>query len=399
MSAKWFCTICYHEHESASAPDSCPECKADGKSLLPLSDGQGDADSAKSIGKPQNLEEVRDIARKSLKGTCAVYPHCDGGDERICQREAYGKPIGLGGAGSGASFKANVTSLSALRLKTRLIGPHFQPDTGFTFCGVDLSMPIMGAPTSGLGRYTDAINELDFCRATIRGCREAGSITWRGDTWFYTPEEHPALDALAMDGGHGIPIFKPRSQDILKKLIERAEKLNCPAVGVDLDGCGSTIMARHGQEVFRKTVADLRELVRFTSLPFIAKGIMTPDDGEACVEAGVKVVAVSNHGGRVLDHTPGVAEVLPSIVERIGGQAVVTADGGIRTGYDALKMLALGADAVLIGRDVARAAIGAGSLGVKFQMEKIEQTLKRALVMTGCADLAGITKDILVRSS
>jgi isopentenyl diphosphate isomerase/L-lactate dehydrogenase-like FMN-dependent dehydrogenase len=345
---------------------------------------------------PENLEQVRDAARKKLKGICAVYPACNGRDDKICQREAYGKPIGLGGAGSGASFSANIESLAKLRLKTRLIGKPFEPDPSFRFFNMDLSLPVMGSSTAGVSRYNNAITELDFCRATIRGCREAGTLAWRGDTWFYTPEDNPALDALEMEGGHGIPIFKPRSQDVLKGLIERAEKANCPAVGVDLDGCGSTIMARYGQPVSRKTEKDLCELVSTTSLPFIAKGIMTPEDAMACVEAGVQVVSVSNHGGRVLDHTPGVAEVLPAIVDRVGKKVLITADGGVRTGYDVIKMLALGADAVLIGRDVIRASVGAGALGVRLHMERLIQTLKRAMMMTRCADLSVVGKDIIM---
>ena len=395
MITQLFCTICYHEFEAALPPAACPQCRANAKSLLPLQVGTADTTPTPVNQKPQTLEEVRDLARKGLKGVCAVYPHCDGQDERICQREAYGKSIGFGGAGSGASFTANVSALAALRLHTRLVGPHFEPDSTFHFCGTPLVMPIMGASTSGIGRYTEAITEADFCRATIRGCREAGSMTWRGDTWFYNEGAFPSLDTLEQEGGCGIPIFKPRAQDILKRLIERAEKAGCPAVGVDLDGCGSTIMAKHGQQVYRKTVDDLRELVQATALPVIAKGIMTPDDAEACVEAGVRVVAVSNHGGRVLDATPGVAEVLPAIAARVKGKVVITADGGVRTGYDVLKMLALGADAVLIGRDIARAAVGAGSLGVRLQMIQLHQTLKRAMFMTGCPDLAHIGSHIL----
>ncbi len=395
MPEKWFCTICYHEEETFSPPASCPQCDADRKSLLQSGAEQVDPKSSQSTVRPQTLEEVRDLARNRLKGICAVYPHCDGRSERICQREAYGKPIGIGGVGSGSSFRANITALAGLRLKTRLIDDHFEPDTSFSFCGIELSMPIMGASPSGVGRFNDSITEYDFCRATIRGCRETGTLTWRGDTWFYTQNSFPSLDALEKEGGFGIPIFKPRSQDILKSLIERAEKANCPAVGVDLDGCGSTIMTRHGQQVYRKSVRELRELVKFTSLPFIAKGIMTPEDGEACVEAGVQVVAVSNHGGRVLDSTPGVAEVLPQIVERLGGKVVITADGGIRTGFDALKLLALGADGVLVGRDIIRAAVGGGSLGVKMHMERLQQTLKRAMVMTGCPDLSHIDTEII----
>lgn len=122
---------------------------------------------------------------------------------------------------------------------------------------------------------------------------------------------------------------------------------------------------------------------------------MIPEDAEACVEAGAKVIGVSNHGGRVLDSTPGVAEVLPEIVEKIGNSAIVTADGGVRTGYDVLKMLALGAHAVLIGRDIIRAAIGAGHVGVKIQMDHLQKVLSRAMKLTGCPDLKSIDSSIL----
>jgi putative N-acetylmannosamine-6-phosphate epimerase len=394
--ATWFCTICSHEYEKEGDLESCCNCGADPKSIVPLGKVPANQVTSDFVGVPETLEAVRDRARKKLKGICAVYPACDGREDRICQREAYGKPIGFGGAGSGASFAANISSLAKWRLKTRLVGEHFDPDTHLVFCDRDLSMPVMGASTGGISRYNEAITEKDFCRATIRGCREAGTITWRGDTWFYTPDNSPPLDVLEEEGGYGVPIFKPRTQDSLKRLIERAERAQCPAVGVDLDGCGSTLMARHGQPVFRKSIQDLRELVASTTLPFIAKGIMSPEDAEACVEAGVSIIAVSNHGGRVLDHTPGVAEVLPHIVERIRGRVMVTADGGVRTGYDVLKMLALGADAVLLGRDIIRAAVGAGTIGVRLHMERMHQTLKRAMIMTGCPDLSSINGDILV---
>ena len=136
--------------------------------------------------------------------------------------------------------------------------------------------------------------------------------------------------------------------------------------------------------------------VHLRARSFNIRLLSTPEDAEACAEAGVRLVAVSNHGGRVLDHTPGVAEVLPEIVERVADNVVITADGGIRTGYDVFKMLALGADAVLLGRDVIRAAVGAGSIGVRLHMERMHQTLKKAMVMTGCPDLSSIKADVLV---
>jgi 4-hydroxymandelate oxidase len=270
------------------------------------------------------------------------------------------------------------------------VGQAFTPDTSTSFLGQNLSMPILGSSTAGIEKYNHTIDEVDFCRMTIRGCREAGSLTFRGDTWFYTLDNHPGMEALEQEGGSGIPIFKPRSQEDLKRLIERAERAGCPGVGIDLDGCGSTIMASHGHPVFRKSRKEIEALTKTTSLPFIVKGIMCADDADGCADAGVQVVSVSNHGGRVLDHTPGVAEVLPSIVERVGGRVIITADGGIRTGYDVYKMLALGADIVLSGRDVIRGAVGGGTRGVKLQMERFQSTLAKAMVMTACPG----TKDI-----
>ena len=140
---------------------------------------------------------------------------------------------------------------------------------------------------------------------------------------------------------------------------------------------------------------DIKELVQATSLPFIAKGIMTVADAVGCADAGAGVIGVSNHGGRVLDATPGTAEVLPEIAKHLKGQVVITADGGVRTGYDVLKMLALGADFVLLGRDVIRAAVGAGSLGVRLHMEHVHKILKKAMFMTGVSTIADIDSSIL----
>lgn len=382
--AVWYCTNCHSEVEQNEAPQNCSNCLAHGKLLLNMADGL-----------PKTPEDVRESARKKLKGLCAAYPLCDGNFDKVCQKEAYGKPIGFGGAGQGTSFKNNVQSLMNLRLKMRVVGEHTEPDTSTEFLGIRLAFPVMGSSTAGIEKYNDAMPEKDFCRAVIRGCKEAGTVGWRGDTWFYTPENNPALEVLKEEKGAGIPIFKPRSQDVLKRLINMAEVAGCPAVGVDLDGCGSTIMAKHGQPVFRKSMKEIKELVEFSSLPFIAKGIMALEDAEVCAEAGVKVVSISNHGGRVLDATPGVAEVVQEIASALKGKVLITADGGIRTGYDVLKMIALGADAVLLGRDIIRASVGAGSLGVKLHMEHIGKTFKKAMFMTGQTTVSGITERVL----
>jgi len=367
----WYCSVCHSEFTSKEKPSVCDTCQSDERMIM----------DKQSI--PQTLDAVRDAARTKMKGICAVYPSCDGNFDKICQKEAYGKPIGLGGAGSGQSFRANGTALANIRFNMSVVGEHFEPDTRCSFLGMDLDFPVMASSTAGAQKYNDALDEISFCKSVLLGSKEAGTIGLRGDTWFYTREKHPSLNAMRDCGGYGIPIFKPRSQEVLKELIERAESYGCKAVGLDLDGAGSTIMARHGQPVFKKSVKDIEELVHFSSLPFIAKGIMRPDEAQKCVDAGVSVIGVSNHGGRVLDATPGTAEVLPLIREQVGSSITITVDGGVRTGYDVLKMLALGADVVLLGRDIIRAAVGGGTLGVKLHLEHVHATLKKAMFMTG----------------
>ncbi len=202
------------------------------------------------------------------------------------------------------------------------------------------------------------------------------------------------MQAIREAGGWGVQIFKPREQTVLLRLIQEAQAAGAIAVGVDLDGAGSVAMALKGQPVFRKSVSELKELVQSTSLPFILKGITSEEDATAALETGCKVVAVSNHGGRTLDCQLGIADVLPRLVPILKGKVVITADGGIRTGFDALKMLALGADFVMLGREFIRAAIGAGAEGVAAEAKFLSQDLKKAMIMTGCNSLFDIDEHV-----
>jgi 4-hydroxymandelate oxidase len=345
------------------------------------------------------VEEIRAKAREKLKGHCGVYRQCDGLPSRMCQGNDYGAPLGIGGIGTGSSFVNNFKALAALKLKMRLISPHFTPDTSTTLFGKNVTMPIYGAPVTGVNSFggESVIPEKEFCRVTVLGCKEAGTIGWRGDTYTYDFESDTlyGIQAIQEADGWGIKICKPREQVSIKQILKKAEEIGAIAVGVDVDGCGSYMMATHNKPVARKSVEDIRELVESVQLPFIVKGIMASEDAVAAMNAGASAVVVSNHGGRVLDHTPGTADVLKDIVEAVGGKLLVFVDGGIRTGYDVLKMLALGADGVLVGRDIVRAAVGGGIEGVKLHMEYLQTTLAKAMLMTGCPDLTSINQNIL----
>jgi isopentenyl diphosphate isomerase/L-lactate dehydrogenase-like FMN-dependent dehydrogenase len=225
------------------------------------------------------------------------------------------------------------------------------------------------------------------------GCKTAGTIAFIGDG-AETFEDRPGVQAIREAGGWGVQIFKPREQAVLLRLIQEAQAAGAVAVGIDLDGAGSVAMALKGQPVFRKSLSELKELVTSTSLPFILKGITSVEDAAAALETGCKVVAVSNHGGRTLDCMLGIADVLPRLVPLLKGKVVITADGGIRTGFDALKMLALGADFVMLGREFIRAAIGGDAEGVRREAEFLYQDLRKAMIMTGCNRLADINEHV-----
>lgn len=343
------------------------------------------------------LTDIREDAKKKMRGVCGVFKVCDGDLNRICQNNHYGGPLGFGGVGLGHSFNNNYKALEKVRLNMRLITSSFEPEMDYNFFGHSLSMPIMGGSTAGVNSFggETVIQESEFCHAIIFGCKKAGTIGWRGDTYTYTPNQSYGLNAIKDAQGWGVKIIKPRSQDIISQFISKAESIKATAVGIDIDGCGSYMMHQHNQPVFHKSKEDLKEIIHSTTLPVIVKGIMTNEDAQLAIEAGASAIVISNHGGRVLDDTPGTADVLPWIVSEINPQIPVFVDGGIRTGFDVLKMLALGADAVLIGRDLIRAAIGGGIHGVKLHMEYLAKTLRKGMLMTGCRKLEDINSNIL----
>jgi len=342
------------------------------------------------------LTKIREEAKKKLMGVCGVYKICDGDAMRICQGQSYGRPLGFGGIGSGASFNNNILALKKLKLKMKTIGDHFEANTTYDFFGRELSMPIMGASIAGVNSFggEKVISEKEFCRSVVLGCKDAGTIGWRGDTYTYSLDESYGIDAIAEAGGLGVKIVKPREQEKIIEFFKKAEKAKSVAVGVDIDGCGSYAMATHNKPVFKKNIDDLKELVSSTKLPVIVKGIMSIEDAIVAKDAGAAAIVVSNHGGRVLDHTPGTIEVLPKIVAELKGKIRIIIDGGFRTGYDVLKALALGAESVLIGRDIVRAAVGAGVEGVRIQMEYLQKILTKAMKMTNCKDLKEVKRDI-----
>ena len=145
------------------------------------------------------------------------------------------------------------------------------------------------------------------------------------------------------------------------------------------------------------TWADLTWLREQTRLPILLKGVMSGVDAEQALAAGVDGLIVSNHGGRTLDGLPATIDVLPEIAAAVQGRVPLLLDGGIRRGSDILKALALGADAVLVGRPYVFGLAAAGAVGVAHVLQLLRAELEVAMALTGCADLASIGPDVIWR--
>ncbi|MBI4642298.1 MAG: alpha-hydroxy-acid oxidizing protein [Deltaproteobacteria bacterium] len=335
-----------------------------------------------------DLAVLRKNAKEKLKGYCRVCPVCDG-------RACAGEVPGMGGVGTGSAFRANLEALGSYRFNMRTLHEVKVPDTSFDLWGEKLSMPILAAPMTGVSyNMGGKLSEEDFLQEIVAGSLLAGTLGMSGDG--AAPEMyHGGLKAIASHNGRGIPFIKPREQGDVIKYIRAAESAQAMAVGMDIDGAGLITMALKGQPVGPKTFPEIKELLAATRLPFILKGIMTPEEADMALEAGAAAIVVSNHGGRVLDHTPGAAEVLPPIAARVKGRLLIFADGGVRSGSDVLKLLALGADAVLVGRPLVIGVMGGGREGVAFLFNKLKGELIQAMLLTGTAHVKTVARAIL----
>ncbi|MCF8051614.1 MAG: alpha-hydroxy-acid oxidizing protein [Desulfobacterales bacterium] len=334
------------------------------------------------------MKELRQKARQRMKGYCRVCPVCDG-------RACAGQVPGMGGIGTGAAFTANVAALASVRFNMRVIHDVTDPKTEISFLGRTLSLPVLAAPIGGVSfNMGGKIEEEEYVQAVLGGCREMGTLGCTGDG---VPEfiHETAFSAIRALDGAGIPFIKPWEDKELGEKVQKAADAGATIVGMDLDAAGLFTLRLMGRPVFPRPAEALAEIIGKSDMKWVLKGIMTPEDAEKAVELGADAIVVSNHGGRVLDHTPGTAEVLKAVAAAVGGRITVLADGGVRTGADVLKMLALGADAVMIGRPFSVAAVGGLKQGVTQYLEQLRSELIQAMILTGTSDAASVDAAIL----
>lgn len=332
--------------------------------------------------------EVKVNAKERFHGACRVCPVCNG-------IACAGEVPGMGGVGTGMGFRNNISALADIKLNLRTVHRVNSPFLTATLFGHDLSMPVLAAAIGGTAMNMKAdLSEAEYSSAVVSGAIQAGVLAMTGDG----PKQEVfdgGIAAIKKEQGRGITIIKPREPERIVKLANEAAQAGAVAFGIDIDAAALVNMTRMGQPVGPKSFAELEYIKRNTRIPFIVKGIMTVDDALACVEAGVDAIVVSNHGGRSLDHTPGTAEVLPAIAKAVQGRLVVMADGGVRSGIDVLKMLALGAEFVLIGRPIIVGAVGGAAMGVKVVMDRIASELKTAMILTGTSDVRSVSSRVI----
>lgn len=337
-----------------------------------------------------NYKDMLKEARENLNGSCRVCKACNG---VVCA----GEVPGMGGKDSGSAFVENFKSLQDVKINMRVIHNVSNPDTSVELFGKKMKAPIFAAPITGTTlNMGGKISEKEYITPVVEGCIESGIFPMVGDT-AVDSFLMDNLDVLKENNGQGIVFIKPwENHDIIKK-IKLAEEAGAFAVGVDVDACGLVTLSMHGKTVVPKDVEALKELKAATKLPFIVKGIMTVEDAMLAAEAGVDAIVVSNHGGRVLDCTPGAADVLSAIAEAVDGKLTVLVDGGVRSGVDVVKLIGLGADGVLIGRPFVTASFGGGREGVEMYVKKIVGEFEATMRLTGCQTVKDIDGKVIYR--
>ena len=297
----------------------------------------------------------------------------------------------MGGALTGGAFKANVAALAAIRLNARLIHKAAFPKLETDVLGLSLKLPLLVGPIGGIAfNLAGAMAEPDYQEAIALGAADAGIVAGTPDAVPIEPMKAGLAQAEKL-GGKTIPFVKPWEPDQIDERMDMCVEAGCRVVACDLDSIGLVTLRIMGKPAYPKELPELAGIigkVHAKGAKIIIKGVMTVEDAMRCVEAGADGILVSNHGGRVLDSVPGTAEVLPAICAAVGDRVHISVDGGIRSGVDILKMLALGAKAAWIGRPYAIAAIGGGREGVALYTETLRAQLEQAMIMTGCPGVA-----------
>ena len=333
-------------------------------------------------------QEIQAKARDCVGPYCKSCPVCNG---LACKNTIPGP----GAKGIGTGFIRNYQKWQELCVNMDTICENKPVDTSFDFFGRKVALPVFAAPLGALTlHYGDKYSDLAYNEILVPACAENGIAAFTGDGTDPTLMQG-AAQVLAKNGGCGVPTIKPWNMETIKEKLDLVKAADPFAIAMDIDGAGLPFLKNMTPPAGSKTVEELQQIVAWAEKPFILKGIMTVAGAQKALEAGAKGIVVSNHGGRVLDQCPSSAEVLPAIADAVGGKMTILVDGGIRSGMDVFKALALGADGVLIGRPFINMIYGAGAEGVKVYVEKLKAELEDTMAMCSAHFLADIKRSMI----
>lgn len=295
---------------------------------------------------------------------------------------------------SGQADDANVHNrhyLDRLLVEMRVLDA-VEPDLTTTILGKKYASPLMPAAVSHLNQVLDDKKRKPMQEKAITAAK-LNLLNWIG------MESNAEYGQIAAAGGDNIRIIKPFAdhQRILQE-IEFAQEQGALAVGIDIDhiaGKNGKYDVVDGIALGPITTEDLKKYVASTKLPFVAKGVLSVSDALKAKIAGCKAIVVSHHHGRVPFGIPPLS-ILPQIKKALGKSKIeIFADGSLMTGYDAYKSLALGADAVLIGRGILPKLLQSGIEGTEAKLKKMQEQLSEMMLYTGVKDTKSFDPTVL----
>lgn len=306
-----------------------------------------------------------------------------------------------GGAGEEQSLRENRLAFERLRLRPRVLTGTAGSTAKVTLWGRQFAAPLFVAPMGGPSHELVRPGGVDQAAA---GAADA-------DVGYMVSAS--SVPTLELPGQGLVCQVYLNDRDATLRLLKRAEALGYLAACLTVDVPTTALRRRNlrhnvavpdpggratnggfaNPSAYARAVTwdDVAWLVSVTSLPLLVKGLMTAEDARLAAEAGAAGVVVSNHGGRQLDATMGTVDALPEVVRAVGGEVSILLDGGVRSSTDIAIALALGADAVGIGKAVMWALAAGGREGVANYLRFLTEDLERSLTLLGVADIGGLT--------
>ncbi len=311
------------------------------------------------------------------------------------------------GSDSQWTLRENRKAFERLVVKPQYLVGKPQPDLRIELLGQKLALPIITTP---MGAHGLAHQSAEL--GTARGTAEAGTLMTVSTTANYTIEEI----AAASKGPKWFQLYLLEDEAKSRELLRRAEAAGYHGIVLSIDAFApgasdSTLrmgfgfpptlpLVNVGHNAMKKSLSweDVKFVMKNTRLPLVLKGVLTPEMAKKAIDHGVAGIQVSNHGGRQLDGVSAAMDALPAVVDVVRGRVPVIMDSGIRRGTDVFKALAMGANAVAIGRPVLYALSLGGWMGVKSAYERLSTELSRDMLIAGLGSVSEFKRDFIMRA-